>query len=85
MIEATLLDKEEFDYTLAVQAEQEARDRAAAEAKKSAQTAYKEELQVRRQRRPAIQRHGMRPSAPRASPTPALRPLRGAPLRRPRS
>eukprot|EP00304_Pavlova_gyrans_P000563 CAMPEP_0206041924 /NCGR_PEP_ID=MMETSP1466-20131121/6247_1 /ASSEMBLY_ACC=CAM_ASM_001126 /TAXON_ID=44452 /ORGANISM="Pavlova gyrans, Strain CCMP608" /LENGTH=502 /DNA_ID=CAMNT_0053416629 /DNA_START=204 /DNA_END=1712 /DNA_ORIENTATION=+ len=45
MIEATMLDKEEFDYTLRVQAEQEARDAAALAAKKAAQLMYKEELQ----------------------------------------
>mmetsp|Transcript_4767 Transcript_4767/g.13211 ORF Transcript_4767/g.13211 Transcript_4767/m.13211 type:complete len:505 (-) Transcript_4767:289-1803(-) len=46
MIEATLLEKEEFDYTLKVQAEQEAREAAALSAKKSAQNQYKEELQA---------------------------------------
>lgn len=45
MIEATLLDKGEFDYTLRVQAEQQARDEAAAALHKAAQNAYKEELQ----------------------------------------
>lgn len=45
MIEATLLDKGEFEYTLRVQAEQQARDEAAAALRKAAQTAYKEELQ----------------------------------------
>lgn len=45
MIEATLLDKGEFEYTLRVQAEQQARDEAIAGAHKAAQLAYKEELQ----------------------------------------
>jgi hypothetical protein len=46
MIEATLLDKGEFEYTLRVQAEQQARDEALAAAQKSAQDAYREELQA---------------------------------------
>mmetsp|Transcript_44288 Transcript_44288/g.103874 ORF Transcript_44288/g.103874 Transcript_44288/m.103874 type:complete len:508 (-) Transcript_44288:497-2020(-) len=45
MIEATLLDREEFDYTLRVQAEQQMRDEMAHSQVKAAQLAYKEELQ----------------------------------------
>ena len=46
MIEATLLEKADFDYTLKVQAEVAAREAAVTQAKKAAQLAYKEELQV---------------------------------------
>lgn len=45
MIEMTTLDKSEFEYTLRVQAEQQARDEAVAAAKRSTQTEYREELQ----------------------------------------